>query len=191
VRPAQPNHELTELATGFTVRNYQDALHAGDASRALIADAIHRRFTERYLDPALGVPQHGFTMMAIACLMIEALECFRQGLPTSRNISQPVFTAFVAWAPPLAVFASERNALYANVRCGILHQAETRGGWKILRQGPLFDLPTRTINAIAFLDALRQILHDYCEGLKTTRWDSPEWENVRARMNAICANCQP
>jgi hypothetical protein len=29
VRPAQPNHELTELATGFSVRDYQDALLAG------------------------------------------------------------------------------------------------------------------------------------------------------------------
>jgi len=106
-------------------------------------------------------------------------------------MSQQVFTAFVAWAPQLAVFSPERNALYTNVRCGILHQAETRGGWKILRQGPLFDQPTQTINATAFLDALRQILRDYCEGLKTAPWDSPTWENVRNRMNAICANCRP
>jgi hypothetical protein len=102
-----------------------------------------------------------------------------------------VFTAFVAWAPQLAVFSAERDALYTNVRCGILHQAETRGGWKILRQGPLFDQPTRTINATAFHEGLRQILHDYCEGLKAAPWNSPEWENVRTRMNAICANSQP
>ena len=37
----------------------------------------------------------------------------------------------------------------------------------------------------------KSILRDYCEGLKTAPWDSPTWENVRNRMNAICANCRP
>jgi hypothetical protein len=191
VRPAQTNWELTELATGFTVRDYQTARDLGEASRDRIAEAIKLRFTERYIAPALNQPRNGFTMMAIACLMIEALECFRQGLDTSEGRSRRVFRALVESVPPLATFAPLSSELHSHVRCGILHQAETTGGWKVVRQGPLFDQRTLTINATLFLDALREILHEYCEGLKTAAWTSPDWNNVRTRTDAICANCHP
>ena len=49
--------------------------------RNAIADAIHRRFKERYIDPISALGVHGFTKMAIACLMIEALESFQRGWP--------------------------------------------------------------------------------------------------------------
>lgn len=62
-----------ELATGFTVADYLAAVER--QNRPTIADAVHRRFRERYLDPISykNAPRHGFTMMAVACLMIEAL----------------------------------------------------------------------------------------------------------------------
>src|SRR2546425_10919926 len=68
-----------ELASGFTVGDYVGAVDA--RNRDVIAEGIHRRFTERYLEPVSDPPakRHGFTMMAIACLMIEALESFRRG----------------------------------------------------------------------------------------------------------------
>jgi len=41
---------------------------------------VRLRFAERYLDPILDSPKrHGFAMMAICCLMVEALESFRNG----------------------------------------------------------------------------------------------------------------
>jgi hypothetical protein len=45
----------------------------------VIADAIHRRFIERYLQPASDATAsgRGCAMMAIACLMVAALESFR------------------------------------------------------------------------------------------------------------------
>jgi len=46
------------------------------------------RFTERYIDPARGTPRHGFTMLAIGCLMLEALESFKRGWKKSVHQSE-------------------------------------------------------------------------------------------------------
>lgn len=70
--------ERTELAKGFTDRDYRQALK--DQKAAAIADAIRRRFRKRYLTPITGTTKHGFTMMAGACLTIAALESVRQFL---------------------------------------------------------------------------------------------------------------
>lgn len=40
---------------------------------------------------------------------------------------------------------------FTDIRCGILHQAETRGGWKIQRKGTLLDDHNKTMNATVFL----------------------------------------
>ena len=88
-----PDPELTELATGFTVRDYTLAVAARNKDG--IADAIRRRFVERYLEPVTSSKhEHGFTMMAISCLMIESLESFQQGWPNSRDKSKAAFCYF-------------------------------------------------------------------------------------------------
>jgi hypothetical protein len=191
VRPAPIDPELTELATGFTVREYELARDAGEVSRAGIADAIELRFTERYIAAAQGAPQHGFTMTAIACLMIEGLECFRQGLPSSRAEARLCFArSSIGLCPcgnlrPSGPRSIQTSAAVSSIRSR--HGADGR----LNGRGPLFDPPTHTINATEFLTVLQQILHDYCEGLKVSPWNSPEWACVRTRMDAICSDCRP
>lgn len=51
----------TELASRFTVRDYEKARASAD--REAIAEAIRRRFAEPYIAPVSGKPKHGFTMM--------------------------------------------------------------------------------------------------------------------------------
>ena len=169
--------ELTELATGFTVRDYKTARDA--KTREAIADAICRRFTDRYIDPASDAPKkHGFTMMAISCLMIEALESFRQGWKTTDDKGQSAFCFFFDTEDAFKEFRGYAQYFYRNVRCGILHQAEPARGWRIVRNGPLFDPNTRTINAARFLRKLRGVLNDFCDRLKGAAWDSTDWKNV-------------
>ena len=65
----------TQLATGFTVADYRNA--AANRDSALVAEAIRRRFMERYISPVMeSTAKHGFALMAIACLTIESLESF-------------------------------------------------------------------------------------------------------------------
>ena len=81
---------------------------------------------------------------------------------------------------------------YKNVRCGILHQAETTAGWRILKVGALLEAgPPPTINAVEFRDRLEQVLNAYCATLRTAEWTGQQWKQTRAKMNAICDNCRP
>lgn len=189
MRAQSSDPEKTELATGFSVHDYKVSRDAGD--REKIAEAIRKRFSERYTKPVgAGTPnKHGFTMMAISCLMIEALESFRQGWTTSDGRSEAAFRFFFDETDAFKEFRGYAQQFYRNVRCGILHQAETTGGWKVVRAGPLFDPHTLTVNATLFLEGLAHVLDAFCNELRTAAWDSDEWTRVRKKMDAICANC--
>jgi hypothetical protein len=132
VRSSHPDPEETEISTGFTVHDYEVARNKQDHDR--IAEAIRSRFTDRYVRPVADPKhRHGFTMMAISCLMIEAIESFQRGWKTSDGHSCDAFCSFLDRAEPLKVFRGYGREFYENVRCGILHQGETTGGWKVVR----------------------------------------------------------
>jgi hypothetical protein len=184
-----------ELATGFTVSDYLAAVAKQD--RATIADAIHRRFRERYLNPVSGKasPRHGFTIMAIACLMIEALESFRRGWPDTGQSGkgEHAFCSFFDAHDAFALFRGHARDFWKGVRCGILHQAETSLAWRIRRDGPLLAEASgiRTVNATLFIRCLARVLDDYRNALKAAPWDAEIWDCLRRKMKRICANCEP
>jgi hypothetical protein len=191
VQTSSPDPELTELATGFSVRDCKAAVAARDKPR--IADALRRRFAERYLEPALSAThKHGFTMMAISCLMIESLESFRQGWPNSDGKSKAAFCFFFDQSNRFKEFRGHSQAFYKNVRCGILHQAETTGAWKITRKqtAQLFDPNSLTVNATRFMRTLRLVIDEFCDQLKAADWDSGEWKRVRVKLKALCESCR-
>jgi hypothetical protein len=178
--------ENTRLSKDVTVRDYLGLERERDKER--IADFILSRFAERYITPIESSNQkHGFCTMAISCLMVEALESFRMGRRDSNRKSKKTFQDFFDRDPELkAIPAGE---FYRHVRCGILHQAETTGGWKILRVGPLFDQPSLTINATKFHRRLRDILIEYCSELRKENWDSAIWIACRKKIAAVIQNC--
>jgi hypothetical protein len=132
--------------------------------------------------------------------MIEALESFRQGwgdtnagMPfrgKTRSKGEVAFHYFFGHNEEFKDFRRYPQEFYKHIRCGILHQAESTGGWRITRKGPLFDAPTKTINATLFLNKLRKSLEGYCEELKSSDWNSPLWDNLRKKMQVICENCR-
>ena len=98
---------------------------------------------------------HGFAQMAIACLMLEALESLLNGRKRSIVPNEKSFADFLDREPEFASLRGRVARFSKNVRCGILHQAETTGGWKILRKGELFD-GDHTLNAVRFIRAWRR-----------------------------------
>jgi len=80
---------------------------------------------------------------------------------------------------------------YKNIRCGILHQGETTGGWSINRTSTkLLDKTKREINAFLFATQLNKSLEAYRDELKTKEWDSQIWKNAREKMKSILKNCR-
>ena len=88
--------------------------------------------------------------MAIQCSLIEFLEATRLGKTYRRPTkAQPlgqyeyftsgdVFAAFSFKRSPFSKTFNEEAAedFYLNVRCGLLHEARTKGGWRIWADGP-------------------------------------------------------
>lgn len=111
------------------------------------------RITTRYIKPAENISKiksydgEGFSIVAILCSTIEALETFRTGKiyrkatrnnPLNQELeyykSQEVFKSFLTNQYPFcSEFVSIQLAddFYENVRCSILHEATTRNGWRI------------------------------------------------------------
>jgi hypothetical protein len=192
IRLASPKSpELYELAAGLTVRDYRDFVRHQD--RKKIVELIRARFIHRYLTPLISIPRggrSGFATMAICCLMVEALQSFREGLGDTRGRSKACFRNFFRDDRSFAVTPQEAETFYDHIRCGILHQAETTGGWRILRKGSAaIDPKAKTINANLFAKTLTQSLNDYCESLASSPWSDPVWKNARTKLDAICANC--
>ena len=161
-----------------------------------LVEFVRNRFSERYITPLESIPsepknlRNGFSTMAISCLMIEALESFWQGLPDTRprGASQAAFSSFFDRSDNLKNFRGRARDFYTHVRCGILHQAETTGAWRILRGGVLFDPKTKTINATRFHRELARCLITYCDALSAEPWNAEIWRLFRKKMNAIFKN---
>ena len=154
-----------------------------------IAKFVRERFSERYIKPFDGNKnKNGFIMMASACLMIEALESFWQGWRRSPNSA----LAFCQFFDRNGRFASLRDfsqEFYTHIRCGIMHQGETTGGWHIRRDlRMIFDSATKTVDATRFLKEMDGSLSDYCASLEKAAWDSDQWNNFRKKMKDVCAN---
>lgn len=182
------SHQSTKLSKSCTVARYLSLQEAQD--RDSIADYVVERFEERYLDPMDGDPakKNGFTIMAVSCLMIESLESFRRGWKDTRNRSELAFCSFFSHWDQFSEFRPVSGEFYRHVRCGILHQAETTGEWRIIRSGPI--RAHTAINATRFSSSLRNVLKSYSSSLRSEDWESEAWRGFRKKMEAICQNAK-
>jgi hypothetical protein len=206
-----PEVEQTQLSSNVTVAQYR-AMER-DQDKTSIADFIVERMSERYITPLGAVPagkKSGFLIMASACLLVESLESFFNGwednhVPMSRNSiaapctptksttsrSEVAFCYFFQREQEFATFQPHAYAFYKHVRCGILHQGETSGGWRITRKAgtALIDESKLTINANKFLRALKRSVGAYGEQLANTGWHDDIWQKFRTKMAFIINHC--
>lgn len=178
----------------ITIEDYYGLIK--EKNKPKIAEMVYYRFFDRYIQP-FSYPErkykdnykHGFAMMASCCLMIEALESFYQGLEsTKRKKGEDIFKSF--FTRHKSKFNFNTSFFYNNVRCGILHQAETTGGILISRDGKLYDEKTKSINATLFMQTLKKILEEYKAELEQSEWDSEIWDNLRTKMRHIIRHCE-
>lgn len=147
-----------KLTKRVTVRDARTWMATADeTSKSNLLELIKHRFINRYIihltHPDID---GGFFKMAISCMMIETLESFKQGLANTRGRSEDMFVDFFE-SEQIAFpdFNKVSNYFYQNIRCGILHQAETTNAWRIHTSGPLINIEERTINANDFVKALQ------------------------------------
>jgi len=185
--------DAVKLSSSVSVGHYKQL--ETSKNKPAISQFIFERFFERYISPLKSIPRerkHGFNIIAISCLMIEALESFYLGYEDTNGKSKQCFQSFFRHASYFSSFNTISVKFYHNVRCGILHQAETTGGWKITRKlnAPLFNSRTLTINANSFLSGMESYLNEYKTNLEKSDWNDPIWTNLRNKMAAIIKNCE-
>lgn len=184
-----------KLTGDITVKEAREWIASKDeSSKSNLIGLIDHRFTNRYLkhlDPTIN--DSGFFKMAICCLMIETMESFKQGEKNTKGKSKQMFIDF--FETEEAFFPEFKDVsidFYNNIRCGILHQAETTNAWRILRVGFLLNKSERTINADKFVKALKSSLENYINNLKENNINDTEgiWPKAILKINDICNNCQ-
>lgn len=165
-------------------------LYAHDTGR--VAEFIRARFEERYFRPIMLMPpdqKSGFFIMAISCLTLEALESFKRGWPSTERHTKAAFKGFLTREPRFSAFSSGPAEFYKHVRCGLLHQGETSGGWKIRRSGPLFDSGSLTVNATRFHQELHACFAAYTRELDQSPYRAEVWKRARKKLASVLNNC--
>jgi hypothetical protein len=184
-----PNVNKSFLSSSTTVARYLE-LEAREDVHGIVR-FVQERFEERYIKPFEdNSKKNGFIMMAASCLMIEALESFKHGWRRSPN-SARAFHEFFRGNSHFDEMRNLSQEFYTHVRCGIMHQGETTGGWHVRRNlRKLFDGRTRTIDATVFLKQMKGAVSDYCATLEMAAWNSKVWRNFRKKMKDVCTNTQ-
>jgi hypothetical protein len=181
------------LSSSVTIAKYKQL--EKELNQEAIAKFIWERFYERYLSPFLDVPdthlKSAFSMMANACLMIEALESFYRGWENTRNKKgEKIYNSYFGQYQEFVSLRGFGDPFYTNIRCGILNQTETIGEWIICRDQPkMFDPDSKVIDANLFMIALRVCLDEYCDELRGADWESLVWVNFRKKMAVVIRNC--
>jgi len=168
----------------------------GDWQKAV--DIFVDRVQGRFFEIIAGIECHqyaGFAVMALDCLLIETLQQCREGKPASpRNKSREYFVRFLTDTAFAEFFTKERAIIfYEHIRCGILHQAETKESSKLtIREhaqlaAPAPDGSGLIINRRLFHKRLKRVFEEYEASLR----DPSQAElrrNLRKKMDHICRN---
>lgn len=124
-------------------------------------------------------------------MLIETFAAFLTGEnETPRGKSSNRFKKVFEYAESknndLKVFKSN-NHFYERIRCGILHQGETKGKYTITRSGQSL-LKDEKIDAYLFHKSLKGLLKSYQNDLETKNWDNEMWDACRQKIRHIINN---
>lgn len=78
-----------------------------------------------------------FSIMALNCLLIETLQQFYKGTDETKGKNEVAYTKFLTSYEPFKSEFSKKTAeaFYKDVRCGILHQAQTKRNTQLTLHG--------------------------------------------------------
>jgi hypothetical protein len=75
------------------------------------------------------------------------------------------------------------TTFYQAIRNGLLHQAQTKEGWRIRTEQPaLWNHTDRIIDRNKFADALTAAFGKYTEELGAAKWDDLVWLRARRKL---------
>jgi len=159
-------------------------------------DIFEDRVRGRFLEPIFRIEKYnyaGFAVLALDCLLIETLQQFREGVPrTPSRQSETFFVRFLTETSFGSYFTKEMaEKFYTQIRCGILHQAETKKSSRVVLKEdvPLVkyidDRKGLVINRKLFHQQLVREFEDYVARLREPS-NQELRRSFRKKMNYIC-----
>lgn len=119
--------------------------------RQTIQQYLDGRLHPRYLQPIGEMEKlnkfqgEGFSVVTIQCALIEFLAALREGVKYKREKPDPnnheysgskrLFVKFLGTVPPFSTsIGAEAEGFYDDVRCGLLHEGQTKNRWLIKKR---------------------------------------------------------
>lgn len=179
-----------------------------------LANFIKARHDERFFRPIKILIKakrneqgYGFAIMAICCLLIETIQSYRDGLPTTdkrelgqlRKLGKDIPLQFkipdgltVEGKKTFKKFFKQYGnyfpgingtEFYKSVRCGLLHQGQTKNSFIFKKKmTTIYNPITRVINRDLFVKSMEHAFNDYVGELSKKDWNDPLWENARRKI---------
>jgi hypothetical protein len=193
-------------------RRCRTALEAGADATAwtkAFNEYFIARLNNRYRDPVKVIQEYGaykgegFAILTIQCSLIEYLESTIQGTKYryarrgqelgqwEYSGSREIYVKFLSARPPFNSYFDETLAIdfYVNVRCGLLHEARTKGGWVVHacdRKDPntIVDRAQKTVYRDGFQNGLNSFVDWYYKELIA---DAAMQEAFIRKFDDLCA----
>ena len=101
----------------------------------IVRNRLHGRFLH-FADMCIEEDYSGFVVLAIDCLLAEALQQFKEGIRDGTGQSKRLIKTFLEGPRFKHFFNTDpiRQAFYSDIRCGLLHAAEATNKWLIRRK---------------------------------------------------------
>ena len=165
----------------------------------IFEDRIYGRFINLVREIE-NLPNSGFSVMALDCLLVETLQQFREGKgKTPKNKGAEYFGKFLTQTKFQSGFGKTygddtlAHRFYVQIRCGILHQAETMTDSRIIYSQSTKEIvkPTEKgilVNRYAFHEMLIKVFDDFVQRLRNSLLpdDSNLREPFKKKMKYIC-----
>lgn len=166
-----------------------------EADKPILVSIIEHRLSRRFLKVIENAKEEdlsSFMSMAVCCLLIETLECFYLGWANTNRKGVKVFKNFFdRYTNEFPGFYEKSVDFYENVRCGLLHQAETYNGWFLVKRGEIYEQGqgVKTINGDKFVIATKNAIEIYLDLLRDKHLNDELWDNAFIKLKNVCDNC--
>ncbi len=123
---------ISEKYTKHDYFNLHLSLNSSPEEWGKAVDILKDRIIGRYFTPIKELiagnraEKNGFAAMSLICLLIDTFMQFENGYPQSSDNNRTKYVCFLC--DSLKFDDIESNLFYFNIRCGLLHSAETKNG---------------------------------------------------------------
>ena len=144
---------MQKIAGNLTITDWEELASKLDDSKSEnwgnAFNFFEQRIATRYLNPIKAILNmdlntgEGFAVVNLQCSLIETIECFYNGwiyvypnfLPIDGSPifkkGKKIFESFFKNREPFISLQIDGVDFYKSVRCGLLHETQTKNNWKI------------------------------------------------------------